>query len=174
MGQTGTQNAAMPDRLSDTYPAFATRPLGPDYVDRAQRNVGRAQRETHLRGVRVALAEVLGIEDTQVPTGLAVDNDGKETAPPKKPPTRETSPASDPVIGADPAAAYLGMRKSTLLRKAHRGEVPSIPFPIGKTGKFRHRFQIGELEKYVASLSSPVKSASSRGARVRPLIKTIE
>ena len=50
------------------------------------------------------------------------------------------------------AGNFLNMKPITALRKAHLGSLPSIPFPIGTTGKYRHKFLISDLKAYADSL----------------------
>lgn len=71
----------------------------------------------------------------------------------KKPPASERTLPSDPLIDAEEGALLLCIPVSTIKRMAHRGEIPSVPFPIGTTGKFRHRFRRSDLEAYLARLS---------------------
>jgi len=74
----------------------------------------------------------------------------------KKPPVRETSlvlvSPPEPLVDEFAASAYLGYQPITCLRMAKEGRLPSVPFPIGSTGKFRHKFKMSELESYVDSL----------------------
>jgi Helix-turn-helix domain len=80
----------------------------------------------------------------------------------KKPPAWETSDhlrhnptSAEPLIDADAASKYLGYKPITMLRMAKQGQLPSVALPIGKSGKFRYRFKVSELEAYVESLSRP-------------------
>ncbi len=77
--------------------------------------------------------------------------------------TQAGSPAGDStpesLIGADEASAYIGFKPITILRMAKKGLLPRIPFPVGKTGKFRYKFRMSELEAYVESLARPAKAA---------------
>jgi hypothetical protein len=57
----------------------------------------------------------------------------------------------EPLIKAKEAAEYLGHAPLTVTRMAHRGQLPSIAFPM-KNGKFRHLFRVSDLKLYVASL----------------------
>ena len=78
--------------------------------------------------------------------------------------TQAGSPAAEqgyfePLIGADEASAYIGFQPITILRMAAKGLLPCVAFPIGKTGKYRYKFKMSELEAYVVSLSRPAKAA---------------
>ena len=76
--------------------------------------------------------------------------------PPRKPVARADhlfGDGDEPLVDEYAAGRYLDIKPITALRLAHRGTVPSIPFPIGTTGKFRHKFQISALKAYVESLS---------------------
>jgi excisionase family DNA binding protein len=75
------------------------------------------------------------------------------------PPSRPVAGETDPVIDAVRASELLGIPVNTVKRMAHRGELPSIPFPVGATGKTRHRFRRSQLELYIESLSSQTKRA---------------
>ena len=77
--------------------------------------------------------------------------------------TKAGSPANEsihePLIGAQEASKFLGFKPITILRMAHKGLLPSVPFPIGKTGKYRYKFKLSKLEAYVESLSRPAIAA---------------
>ena len=74
----------------------------------------------------------------------------------KKQTARETSLGDgieEPLVNEFEASTYLGFQPITVLRMAHRGTIPSIAFPIGSTGKCRHKFRISELKAYTESIS---------------------
>ena len=75
----------------------------------------------------------------------------------KKPPKSEPVPAPDPLMTAEAASCFLSIPALTVKRMAHRGELPSIPMPIGTTGRFRHKFRLSGLDAYFAALSRPAK-----------------
>jgi excisionase family DNA binding protein len=58
----------------------------------------------------------------------------------------------EPLVGAEEAAEYLGFSALTVRRMAHEGRLPSIAFPVGRTGKFTHRFRFSELKAYLSTL----------------------
>ena len=58
----------------------------------------------------------------------------------------------EPLINATEAAEYLGFSSLTVRRMAHDGRIPSIAFPVGKTGKYTHRFRASELTAYLTTL----------------------
>jgi hypothetical protein len=98
----------------------------------------------------------------------------KSTASPKQPylaasskivgisstPTKDGPPADyEPLIEAGEASKFLGFKPITIKRMAQKGLLPTIPFPIGKTGKYRYKFKLSKLEAYVESLSRPALAA---------------
>lgn len=65
----------------------------------------------------------------------------------------------EPLINATEAAEYLGFSSLTVRRMAHDGRIPSIAFPVGKTGKYTHRFRASELTAYLTTLErKPIQS----------------
>ncbi len=62
-------------------------------------------------------------------------------------------PAAEPLIDAKAASVFLGFAPITVLRKARAGKLPTIAFPIGKTGKFLYKFRLSQLEAHVDSLT---------------------
>jgi len=56
------------------------------------------------------------------------------------------------LINANEAAEYLGFSSLTVRRMAHEGRLPSIAFPMGRTGKFTHRFRVSELQTFLSTL----------------------
>lgn len=58
----------------------------------------------------------------------------------------------EPLIGANEAAQYLGFSSLTVRRMARDGRLPSIAFPMGKSGRSTHRFRVSELKVYLTSL----------------------
>jgi excisionase family DNA binding protein len=65
----------------------------------------------------------------------------------------------EPLIKAEEAAEYLGFSPLTVRRMAHDGRIPSIAFPVGKTGKYTHRFRASELTAYLTTLErKPVQA----------------
>jgi hypothetical protein len=65
----------------------------------------------------------------------------------------------EPLIDANAASPYLGFAPITIKRMAKRGELPTIAFPIGSTGKCLYKFRLSELQKHVESLSHPAVAA---------------
>lgn len=58
----------------------------------------------------------------------------------------------EPLMNSDAAAELLGFSPLTVRRMAHEGRLPSIAFPVGKTGKFTHRFRASDLRVYLTGL----------------------
>jgi hypothetical protein len=58
-----------------------------------------------------------------------------------------------PLIDAKAASVFLGFGPITILRMARAGKLPTIAFPIGKTGKYLDKFRLSQLEAYVESLT---------------------
>ena len=58
----------------------------------------------------------------------------------------------EPLLKAHEAAPLLGVAALTLKRMAHQGLVPSVAFPIGRTGKHTYRFRKSDLKEYLDSL----------------------
>jgi hypothetical protein len=75
----------------------------------------------------------------------------------KKPPKSELVMTPDPLMTAEAAGCFLSILALTIKRMAHRGELASIPMPIGTTGQFRHKLRLSGLEACVAALSRPAK-----------------
>jgi hypothetical protein len=71
----------------------------------------------------------------------------------------QSQPAPEPLIDAKVASAYLGFAAITVLRMARAGKLPTIAFPIGKTGKYLYKFKASQLEAYVESLTRLPKVA---------------
>ena len=67
----------------------------------------------------------------------------------------EISVSVEPLVDAKVASRYLGFNPITILRMAKARKLPTIPWPIGKTGKFVYKFKMSQLEAYVESLSRP-------------------
>jgi hypothetical protein len=65
--------------------------------------------------------------------------------------------AWEPLIDANRASELLGYKPITIKRMAHRGELPTIAFPIGTTGKYLYKFRASELQRHVESLSRPAQ-----------------
>jgi excisionase family DNA binding protein len=55
----------------------------------------------------------------------------------------------EPLIDSDEVAKYLGFAALTIRRMAHRGQLPAVKLPFGKTGKFYYRFRRSELGAYI-------------------------
>ena len=67
----------------------------------------------------------------------------------------EISTSVEPLVDAKAASKYLGFKPITVKRMAKAGKLPTIPWPIGNTGKFVYKFKMSQLEAYVESLSRP-------------------
>jgi len=70
-----------------------------------------------------------------------------------------SAPSPEPLIDAKGASAYLGFAPLTIKRMAHRGDLPTIAFPIGATGKFLYKFRLSDLQRHVESLARPAEAA---------------
>ncbi|MGA2851547.1 MAG: hypothetical protein ABSE46_21295 [Terracidiphilus sp.] len=87
-------------------------------------------------------------------TGLVVLSAAAPDVTLKKPVRSAVLPAdAEPVVDEFAASAYLGFKPITCLRMAKRGQIPSVPFPVGSTTKIRRKFRISELKAYIESLS---------------------
>ena len=67
----------------------------------------------------------------------------------------EISTSVEPLVDAKVASKYIGFKPITVKRMAKAGKLPTIPWPIGNTGKFVYKFKMSQLEAYVESLSRP-------------------
>ena len=71
-------------------------------------------------------------------------------------------PSLEPLIGAEEAAKYLGFSKFTVRRMAHEGRLPSVAFPVGRTGKRTYRFRKSDLKEYLSTLERRVEPSESQ------------
>jgi hypothetical protein len=75
------------------------------------------------------------------------------TPPVRKAPARVISlGAEEGLVDEFTAASYLNIKPITALRMARRGLLPSVHFPIGATGKIRHKFRLSTLKAWTDSL----------------------
>jgi len=64
----------------------------------------------------------------------------------------QSSEVLEPLMDAEQVSESFGFSSLTIRRWAHEGLIPSIAFPMGKSGKFTHRFRMSELKSFEASL----------------------
>ena len=62
------------------------------------------------------------------------------------------------LVDAKEISRMLDFRPKTILRMARRGDLPSVAIPIGKTGKFRRKFRLSEIDAYINSLEKQKES----------------